>query len=231
MPPASRLVWSTAILRGSLAAELIHVLAPSTLDDAPRWMRPHLRRKEIASGLPYRLNQPDLTANIAVAPSREPDLVISVGTHVPRKQFDLLCEACRLLPSVRLILAGTGTEVAAGDDHDDGAPRIQGFGRVTEETLRSLYERAALLVLPSQYEGLGLPVLEAWQAGCPILVTESVATRLPAAIRQDANVVATNISANDLSNAIKEALSNGKVPLQTQIVQDRPLVELLASRM
>jgi glycosyltransferase involved in cell wall biosynthesis len=134
------------------------------------------------------------------------------------------------LPDVRLILAGTGTE-ATGDDYDDMSPKIQGLGRVTDEELRSLYKRAALFVLPSLYEGLGLPVLEAWQLGCPILVTESVANRLPEEITRDANVVATDISAKDLGHAITKALSNGQVPLQTELVQDRPLVELLASRM
>jgi glycosyltransferase involved in cell wall biosynthesis len=231
MAPAARLAWSTAILRGSFSAQLIHVLAPSTLDEAPRWMKPHLRRKEIVSGLPYRVSQAGLSANMDIALSRERNLVISVGTHVPRKRFDLLCEACRLLPDVRLVLAGRGTEALANGDHDGMRPRIQGLGRVTDEELRSLYERAALFVLPSLYEGFGLPVLEAWQVGCPILITDSVANRLPEEITRDANVVTTDVSANGLGQAIRKALSNAQAPLQTQLVQDPPLVELLAARM
>jgi glycosyltransferase involved in cell wall biosynthesis len=231
MAPAARLAWSTAILRGSFSAQLIHVLAPSILDEAPQWMKRRLRRKEIVCGLPYRVSHVERSANGDAAPGRERKLVISVGTHVPRKRFDLLCEACRGLPDVRLVLAGTGTEVLT-NAHDDGMrPRIQGLGRVTDEELRSLYERAALFVLPSLYEGFGLAVLEAWQVGCPILITDRVANRLPEEITRDASVVTTDVSANGLGQAIRKALSNAHAPLQTQLVQDPPLVELLAARM
>jgi glycosyltransferase involved in cell wall biosynthesis len=231
MAPTARAVWSTAILRGTFAADLIHVLAPSILDDAPRWMRPLLRRKEIVAGLPYRTSQTGHSASRNVPAGRERDLVISVGTHVSRKRFDLLCDACRSLPDVRLVVVGTGTETAADGDHGDISRRIKGVGRVTDEELWSLYRRAALLVLPSLYEGLGLPVLEAWQVGCPILVTQSVANRLPAEVTRDANVVATDITADGLAQAIRKALSDGHMPLQTQLIQDSPLVELLAARM
>jgi glycosyltransferase involved in cell wall biosynthesis len=39
-------------------------------------------------------------------------------------------------------------------------------GFVEEEVLRALYQAAALLVVPSRYEGFGLPVLEAISCGC-----------------------------------------------------------------
>jgi glycosyltransferase involved in cell wall biosynthesis len=42
-------------------------------------------------------------------------------------------------------------------------------GAITESALLNLYRGAALLVYPSMYEGFGLPVLEAMQAGVPVV--------------------------------------------------------------
>jgi glycosyltransferase involved in cell wall biosynthesis len=47
-------------------------------------------------------------------------------------------------------------------------------GRVTEEQKLALMRAASCLVLPSRYEGFGLPLVEAMQAGVPL-----VASRIP----------------------------------------------------
>jgi glycosyltransferase involved in cell wall biosynthesis len=227
---AARIAWGTAILRGTYRAQLIHSLAPSTLAEAPRWMRRHLRGKEIVTGLPYRVSEAGLSSSMADPRGREADLVISVGSHVPRKRFDLLYRACRVLPEVRLILAGAGTEHVGHGDSGDAGGWIERRGHVDDAELERLYRRAALFVLPSLYEGFGLSVLEAWQLGCPILITEGVAKRLPPEITQDVSVVPADISAGELGQAIRTILATGPVQRQTSLMQERPLVEVLAAR-
>jgi len=44
-------------------------------------------------------------------------------------------------------------------------------GYVSDAEIRSLYRLATVFVLPSLYEGFGLPSLEAMQAGCPAIVS------------------------------------------------------------
>lgn len=46
-------------------------------------------------------------------------------------------------------------------------------GRVDDGAVRALYQRAALLVLPSFEEGFGLPVLEAARCGCPAITSST----------------------------------------------------------
>lgn len=44
-------------------------------------------------------------------------------------------------------------------------------GFVDQKDLNSLYNLARALIMPSFYEGFGLPVLEAMQAGCPVITS------------------------------------------------------------
>ena len=42
---------------------------------------------------------------------------------------------------------------------------------VSDDDLASLYKHALFFILPSLYEGFGLPVLEAMQYGCPVITS------------------------------------------------------------
>lgn len=44
---------------------------------------------------------------------------------------------------------------------------------VNDATLSELYKRAKLFVFPSLYEGFGIPILEAFQSGCPVAVSNT----------------------------------------------------------
>jgi glycosyltransferase involved in cell wall biosynthesis len=47
--------------------------------------------------------------------------------------------------------------------------RVHFTGELTDAAIRDLIQQADALVLPSLYEGFGLPALEAMAAGCPVL--------------------------------------------------------------
>ncbi len=47
------------------------------------------------------------------------------------------------------------------------------LGFVEDQDLNMLYNAAQVLLMPSKYEGFGLPVLEAMQAGCPVITSRS----------------------------------------------------------
>jgi glycosyltransferase involved in cell wall biosynthesis len=118
------------------------------------------------------------------APHIEPDAcpyLLFVGNVKPNKNLALLLEAIAAtadrLP-YRLIVAGRIHGMGTGDDAVLRRARAMGdrvrfAGQVSDTELCSLYAGAAALVLPSLYEGFGLPLLEAMAAGCPVLASNA----------------------------------------------------------
>ena len=50
--------------------------------------------------------------------------------------------------------------------------RINDLGIVSDAKLKQLYNHAAVLVFPSNYEGFGFPLLEAFACGCPVIASD-----------------------------------------------------------
>ena len=50
--------------------------------------------------------------------------------------------------------------------------KIKALGFVSDEELADLYNLATVFIMPSFYEGFGLPVLEAMQSGCPVVTSD-----------------------------------------------------------
>ncbi len=109
-------------------------------------------------------------------PSGLPEpFVLAMGWGNPRKGIGDLVRIWnsdragrRLLPDlVVLDAAGSGTAP------EQVAPGIWRLPRVGRDTLRGLYSRASLFVMPSVDEGFGFPMLEAMACGCVVVAAEA----------------------------------------------------------
>ena len=69
-------------------------------------------------------------------------------------------------PEVTLVLAGPRRDPQAPLAD---VPWRMTLGFVSDEELAALYRAAEMLIMPSTYEGFGLPVLEAMQFGTPVI--------------------------------------------------------------
>lgn len=106
----------------------------------------------------------------------EQPFVLSTGTIEPRKNLRRLIEAFGGLPDeVRrqhlLVLVGPrGWKDSEIVRHAE-AKSVRILGHVPDEDLAALYRLCTVFCYPSLYEGFGLPVLEAMQAGAPVVTS------------------------------------------------------------
>ncbi|HSB62562.1 MAG TPA: glycosyltransferase family 1 protein [Thermoanaerobaculia bacterium] len=95
---------------------------------------------------------------------------LAVGAADPRKNLALLYGAMQRVvlstPPASLVLAGPRR---GSDPPAPSAPWVRTLGFVSDSDLAVLYRRATALVMPSIYEGFGLPVLEAMRLGGPVI--------------------------------------------------------------
>ncbi len=105
--------------------------------------------------------------------------ILFVGNVKPHKNLDALLKAFKLIQEITahdLIIVGKKEGFITGDRNiiaqaSHLAGRVQFIGYVDDGSLKQFYAHADALVLPSFYEGFGLPPVEAMACGCPVIVS------------------------------------------------------------
>ncbi len=102
------------------------------------------------------------------------EYVLFVGAIQERKNPLAALEAARAV-GLPLVVVGPEKEPRLAAELRAGGADLRGY--VEKEELAGLYRGAAALVLPSRYEGFGLPVLEAMACGTPGVAAPDPALR------------------------------------------------------
>ena len=98
--------------------------------------------------------------------------VLQVGRIEARKNQAAALAAVERLAGVTLAVAGPERDASLAA-RLRASPKCRVLGRVDQPLLELLYERAAAVVVPSLYEGFGLPVLEAMARGKVVVAASS----------------------------------------------------------
>ncbi|WP_229311128.1 glycosyltransferase family 4 protein [Larkinella soli] len=139
--------------------------------------------------------------------------LLYVGDRSGYKNFYLFMNAFKQLssvyPDLHLILTGGGNPGIADREF---IHRLKLGDKVrhinaTDEELNYLYQNAALFVYPSLHEGFGLPILEAYKAGCPVLLSDTECFR---EIGADAALFFSPHAVDDLISVITGFLSDSE---------------------
>ena len=138
----------------------------------------------------------------------DPPEILYVGRLDPYKNVPQLVAAFsealkHLPPETRLRMIGPPDErypeAINLARQQDILARMDWEGHVEDDTLLEAFRRATVVVLPSEYEGFGLPVAEAMACGTPVICSNS--SSLP----EVAGDAARTVPAGDLF-ALKQAL-------------------------
>ena len=161
-----------------------------------------------------RVEEPErLRAAVARYGLRQP-FALAVGTIEPRKNFSRLIEAFSLIRGradgpEQLVIAGR-----KGWLYDDVFQTVERLGLrdavrfldyVPDGDLPVLYSLAAVVAMPSLYEGFGIPVVEAMACGTPVVA--SSAGSLPEIVG-DAGLLAAPDDVEGLAAQLVRAVSD-----------------------
>jgi glycosyltransferase involved in cell wall biosynthesis len=125
--------------------------------------------------------------------------VLFVGAIQERKHPLAAAQAAESV-GMPLVVAGPAKDNRLARELARRGADLRGYVSKTE--LAELYRGAACLVLPSRYEGFGLPVLEAMACGTPVVAGPD------SALREVAGDAALYASDGELAGAIRQALGN-----------------------
>ena len=174
-----------------LASDKVHVVYPGI--------------KELINN--REINMTDLQKKYGI----KKNFILFVGTIQPRKNIARMVEAISQIPELELIVVGKKGwqyEGILDSPRKFGVEnRVKFLEFVPDEELSELYKNAICFVLPSLYEGFGLPILEAMKYGCPVVTSNT--SSLPEA-GGDAALYFDPEDSSDIAEKIKKLLSDDK---------------------
>lgn len=149
--------------------------------------------------------------------------ILFVGTLQPRKNIERLIEAfakllantdlnSEKLKNLQLVIVGKKgwlyEPILAAPEKFGLTDRVKFLDYVPDEDLHLLYKYAECYVLPSLYEGFGLPVLEAMKYDCPV-ITSNVSS-LPEAAG-DAALFVDPTDTDDIAEKMAKLIESEKL--------------------
>lgn len=206
---------SGQVLRRSIERGATVVTSSHATTAAVRDLFPGVRAHTVHLGA---LALPAAPATAPVAELKGRPYVLAVGTIERRKNLPTLVRAFGAVatanPDLLLVLAGgDGDDRDAGDAAVDAlgpglAPRVLFAGRVDDDARAWLVRNAAVLAYPSLDEGFGFPLLDAMQAGVPVVASD--AGSIPE-VAGDAALLCAAHDGDNLAANLSAALTDSEV--------------------
>lgn len=143
----------------------------------------------------------DEQANILQKQGLTKPFILFVGSLEPRKNVQRLVRAWQSVQhEVDLVIAGKNEW---GVEIDENTPGLHLLGSVGNKTLVTLYKHAKVFAYPSLYEGFGLPILEAYSYGTPVVTSQNSAM---SEISGNASVLVDPLEVESIAKGLEKML-------------------------
>lgn len=210
---ALRLIFRLAVSLAARTAARVIAPSASASDDLSNHLRVPSRKLAVTRlGVePRFVPQPEAAiAAVRDKYSLPQQYLLYVGSNKPHKNLRMLIQAwVRTDVDSGLVIAGAWDERYGPQRHENAEPGSPIFLRdIQDADLPTLYSGATVFVMPSLYEGFGLPLLEAMACGAPVIASN--ASCLPEV-------------AGDAALYIEPHDTHGLALLLARVVKDRAL--------
>jgi glycosyltransferase involved in cell wall biosynthesis len=171
--PFQRKYWSVMIPVTGLLCDRIITISDNSKKDIEAYI-PAARGKTISIPLASRL----VASTASLVQAHHRPVVLMVANLTPNKNCGVVVKAVAQLQAKRREISF----VHAGKDHlgllrqsiaDNQADAfVSSLGKVSDEELERLYRTCLAVVVPSLYEGFGMPAVEAQAMGAPLICSD-----------------------------------------------------------
>lgn len=220
MQPANRWLERALMAPSIRKATKIIAVSQATKTDLVSWQPTAISKTTVIHEAPF--TRPTTSSNPHAAETCDQPYILFVGTFEPRKNLPRLLRAYqswskRTTPTHNLILAGRngwGTDINQTIQELELGHRVKIADSPKDDELIELYKNCDFLVLPSLYEGFGLPIVEAMGFGKPCVYSNL--SSMPE-VAGDAGIAIDPLNEAEISAAL-EQLSNDRA-LHTQLTE------------
>ena len=170
--PDERIRLETAIARN---VDWVAATCSDEVGELERMGRP----RSTMSVVPCGVDVDEFAPSGPTAPRGKPHRIVSVGRLVPRKGFETMIQAMRLLPDTELVIVGGPDKSELDADAEATrlqhlaaqhgvADRVHLYGSVCREEMPMLLRSADVVAATPWYEPFGIVPLEAMACGVPV---------------------------------------------------------------
>ena len=165
--PSARRAYGAIEARSYARAAAVAAVSRSTADALLAMGVRHEKVVVISPGV--RLDHAGLDGR-----ERQPGRMLFVGRLEPEKRpldaITAMMDVARSVPGARGYVVGAGSmSSAVATAAGDTSGRVTFRGRLTDDEIAEEYRRAQVVLMPSDYEGLGIVALEATAAGAVVV--------------------------------------------------------------